>query len=126
MRGEGVGMLQELLQGMGYPIHDKPALFGTSTRDAVKDFQSKKGLKTTGIVDELLMDQMRKGFGGQLKTKQTKVRKSSAAAVASPVNQQQLDAITRLLIKKGIFSEDELAAEISRPQAARVSQPPLT
>lgn len=125
MRGKGVSMLQELLQRMGYPIKDKPGLFGVSTRDAVKDFQSKKGVKATGLVDEELLDQMRQNFGGQLDTKKTKVA-STDSSITNPVNQKQLDAVIRLLIDKGIFSEDELKREMVSPQPLRVTQTPLT
>ena len=118
-------MLQELLQRMGYPIHDKPGMFGVTTRDAVKDFQSKKGLKTTGSVDENLMDLIRQNTCMQADPK--KVQKKTAPSPAlNPVNQQQLDAITRLLIRKGIFTDEELSEEMTRPQPARVTQPPLT
>jgi len=123
MRGKGVAMLQELLQRMGYPLTDQPGLFGVSTRAAVKDFQSKKGLKSTGTADEALLDLLRQNFPSEDLPKRK--RKSSQSPVINPVNQKQLDAISRLLIKKGIFSEEELAAEISRPQPVAITQPPL-
>ncbi|ATX79641.1 Putative peptidoglycan binding domain-containing protein [Mariprofundus aestuarium] len=124
MRGKGVSMLQELLQRMGYPMNDQPGIFGVSTRDAVKDFQSKKGLKTTGIVDEELLNMIRQNCGIQADTKRA-VSESVPLPALGPVDQKQLEVITRLLIKKGIFSEDELRDEMSRPQPVRITQAPL-
>lgn len=124
-RGKGVTMLQELLQRMGYPMQDRPGLFGVSTRDAVKDFQSKKGLKSTGIVDDELLALMRQNFGAPMSSKKGKSRAASTPAL-NPVNQEQLDALIRLLIRKGVFTEEELQREISGPQPLRVTQPPLT
>lgn len=125
MRGKGVSMLQELLQRMGYPVQDQPGLFGVTTRAAVKDFQTKKGLKNTGIVDEALLDLMRQNFAAPAASKKSKANQAQTPAL-HPVNQKQLDAITRLLLKKGVFSEEELAKELSRPQPVRITQPPLT
>ncbi|NWF35573.1 peptidoglycan-binding protein [Mariprofundus sp. KV] len=125
MRGKGVSMLQELLQRMGYPMQDQPGLFGVATRAAVKDFQAKKGLKSTGIVDEALLDLMRQNFTTPTERKKSKA-KSAQTPAPHPATQQQLDTITRLLIKKGIFSEEELAKELSRPHPVRITQPPLT
>jgi len=124
-RGKGVTMLQELLQRMGYSMHDRPGLFGVSTRDAVKDFQSKKGLKSTGTVDDELLALMRQNFGAPVTSKKGKSKSASTPAL-NPVNQEQLDGLIRLLINKGIFTEDELQREIGRPQPLRVTQPPLT
>jgi len=124
MRGKGVSALQELLQRMGYPMQDQPGLFGTSTRDAVKDFQSRKGLKSTGLVDDELLELMRQNFSskGDNHREESKV----APPPLSGGSQKQLDAITRLLIQKGILTEQELADELARPQPLRVVQPPLT
>lgn len=124
MRGKGVSMLQELLQRMGYPMNDQPGMFGVSTRDAVKDFQSKKGLKATGTVDEALLNMIRQNFVIQADTKKAS-SESAKPPAPMPTQQKQLEAITRLLIKKGIFSEDELRDEMSRPQPVRITQPPL-
>ena len=125
MRGKGVSMLQELLQRMGYPMHDQPGLFGVATRAAVKDFQSKKGLKATGDADEALLDLMRQNFAAPATDKKAKAKPAQTPALM-PASQMQLDAITRLLISKGIFSEEELAKALSRPQPVRITQPPLT
>jgi len=124
-RGKGVSMLQELLQGMGYPMQDRPGLFGVSTRDAVKDFQSKKGLKATGVVDDDLLALMRQSFGGGDTSKRSRA-KSTSTPDLNPVNQEQLNALIRLLIKKELFTEEDLQREICGPQPLRVTQPPLT
>ena len=124
MRGKSITMLQQLLQRMGYSIHDRPGLFGVSTRDAVKNFQSIKGLQTTGIVDDALMELLRQNFGSQVAPKKS-VKESAAPPPLAHVNQQQLDALIRLLVSKGIISEQELLEEIQLPQPARITQPPL-
>ena len=124
MRGKGVSMLQELLQRMGYSMNDQPGIFGVSTRDAVKDLQSKKGLKTTGIVDEELLDMIRQSCGIQADTKKSGSESAKPPAPSS-IHQTQLEAITRLLIRKGIFTEEELSEEMSRPQPVRITQAPL-
>lgn len=125
MRGKGVAQLQELLQRMGYSIHDKPALFGVSTRDAVKDFQSKKGLKATGIVDDSLMSTLRNNFG-QPEAKKQKKSADDAQHLNTAHLQLQLDTVIALLIKKGIFTQQELSDEMDRPKPKRVVLPPLT
>ena len=127
MRGKGVSMLQELLHRMGYPISDRPGLFGVATRDAVKDFQSKKGLKKTGIVDEVLLAMMRQNFACSETAEKDKSRSAKATPSLNPVNQQQLDALIQLLVKKGIFTDEELQSEIAgSQQPLRVTLPPLT
>jgi len=125
MRGKGVSMLQELLQRMGYPMQDQRGLFGVDTRAAVKDFQAKKGLKSTGVVDVELLDLMRQNFATPAECKKTKTNPAQPPPL-HPASQKQLDAITRLLIKKGVFSEEEFAKELSRHQPVRITQPPLT
>ncbi|ATX82023.1 Putative peptidoglycan binding domain-containing protein [Mariprofundus ferrinatatus] len=126
VRGKGVSMLQELLQRMGYPMNDRPGLFGVSTRDAVKDFQSKKGLKPTGVVDEALLNMLRQNFGIDVQARSSAVKATDKALPDDRDHQIQLHAITRLLIQKGIITEDELRQEIERPQPVRISEPPLT
>lgn len=121
MRGKSVTMLQELLRRMGYPMQDQPGLFGVHTRDAVKDYQKQRGLKVTGTVDAELLQQMQQGHvapaAGSEKTKNT---------AADPAERKRVDALIRLLIRKGVITEEELQAEIKRPAPLSVTQPPLT
>lgn len=119
MRGKSVTMLQELLRRMGYPMQDQPGLFGVHTRDAVKDYQKKRGLKTTGVVDAELLQQMQQGSAPAVSDKKEKM-------AADPLERKRVDALIRLLIRKGVITEDELQAEIKRPAPLSVTQPPLT
>jgi len=123
MRGKRVTMLQELLGRMGYPTQDQPGLFGASTRDGVKNFQKQRQLKPTGLVDDELLKLMQQGH---VTASSKKKRKPKKAPSPIPVNQQQLDALIRLLIRKDLINEDELQVEMERPQPVRVTQPPLT
>jgi len=125
MRGKRVTMLQEILQRMGYPMHDQTGLFGASTRDGIKDFQKRQALKASGIVDDDLFKLLQQG---PLSTASTsKDTTPTDATNPSPIacNQQQLDALTAVLIDKGIISQSELDQQISRPQPLRVTQSPL-
>ena len=123
MRGKRVTMLQELLHRIGYPINDQPGLFGATTRDAVKDFQKQREIKVTGQVDDDLMQLIQ---GGQT-APASKEKPSSEKIIAStPVNQQQLDALIRLLVRKDLITEKELQSEMKRPQPVKITQPPLT
>ena len=123
MRGKRVTMLQELLHRIGYPINDQPGLFGATTRDAVKDFQKQREMKVTGQVDDDLMQLIQ---GGQTAPASKEKPSSEKIIVSTPVNQQQLDALIRLLVRKDLITEKELQTETKRPQPVRVTQPPLT
>jgi len=109
MRGKSVGLLQEVLRRMGYDIADQKNLFGTNTREAVKSFQKQQGLKSTGVVDEALMQQMQ---GGALAPAENKIEdKAGLKPTSLPTNQVELDALVRLLIKKEVFSQEEWDTE---------------
>jgi len=105
MRGKSITQLQAVLKRMGYEINDQKALFGTNTRDAVKSYQKQQGLKPTGLVDEALMKHM--SGGAPAPAEDGKVNK----VMALPINQQELDALVRLLIQKEVFTQDEWDAE---------------
>jgi len=125
MRGKRVTMLQEILQRMGYPMHDQTGLFGASTRDGIKDFQKRQALKASGIVDDDLFKLLQQG---PLSTSSASKGTTPADTTdPSPIacNQQQLDALTAVLIDKGIISQSELDQQISRPKPLRVTQSPL-
>jgi len=125
MRGKRVTMLQEILQRMGYPMHDQTGLFGASTRDGIKDFQKRQALKASGIVDDDLFKLLQQG---PLSTSSAS-KDTTPADTSNPsplaCNQQQLDALTAVLIDKGIISQSELDQQISRPKPLRVTQSPL-
>jgi len=123
MRGKRVTILQELLGRMGYPMQDQPGMFGTTTRDAVKSFQKQQQLKPSGLVDDELLQLMQQGHVAAPSKKKTT---SKTVPASTPVNQQQLDALIRLLIRKELINEDELQAEMKRPQPVKVTQSPLT
>lgn len=123
MRGKRVTMLQELLHRTGYSINDQPGLFGATTRDAVKDFQKQREIKVTGQVDDNLLQLIQ---GGQSVPASKEKPSSEKITASTPVNQQQLDALIRLLIRKELITEKELQTEMKRPQPVRVTQPPLT
>jgi len=53
MQGPDVKILQELLQGLGYPVGAVDGTFGRLTAGAVKQFQSDYGLDADGLVGEL-------------------------------------------------------------------------
>ena len=105
MRGKSITQLQEVLRRMGYDINDQRALFGTTTRDAVKSFQKQHGLKPSGIVDDALLKQMQGGAPAASEDK------TEVSATSLPTNQEDLEALVRLLIKKEVFSQEEWDAE---------------
>ncbi len=121
MRGKRITMLQEILQRMGYPMHDQAGLFGASTRDGIKDFQKRQGLKPTGAVDEDLLNRLQHG------SSPSKQEASSPVETSSPLacNQHQLDALINLLIGKGIITQAELDEPMPAAKALRITQPPL-
>jgi N-acetylmuramoyl-L-alanine amidase len=126
MRGKSVRTLQELLKRLGYPMDDQPGIFGASTRDAVKNFQSQKDLKATGIVDDELISLMRQGHNvSDIEA----IAKPNAARKSAPspqsVDEQKLDALIRLLISKEIISEEELQAEMKRVPSKKAAALPL-
>jgi len=126
MRGKSVRNLQEILKRLGYPMDDQPSIFGASTRDAVKNFQSQKELKPTGIADDELLNLMRQGHNlsdieATHKPKTTPKSKPSA----QPLDQMRVDALIRLLIAKGVISEEELQTEMKRTPQKKASQLPL-
>jgi len=127
MRGKSVRMLQELLRSMGYKVDDRDSMFGASTRDAVKSFQRQRGLKVTGQVDDELLQLMQQGkAGSSVRGKETE-KKSSVSDVApvAMVSQKKFDALLRLMVRKGLFDEQELKDEIERVIPVSVTQPPL-
>ncbi len=101
MRGKSITQLQSVLQRMGYEIKDQKGVFGVDTRDAVKYYQKQQGLKPTGIVDEALMKQMSVGAPASAKDE-----KPSQDNMISN-HPKELDALVRLLIAKGVFSQEE-------------------
>ncbi len=126
MRGKSVSMLQDILRSMGYSVEDRPSMFGASTRDAVKGFQRQRGLKVTGQVDDALLQMMQQGKDATTVRGKTTVKKASTSDIASIIlNQQQLDALIRLLIRKGLLGEQELKDEMERVLPVSVTQPPL-
>jgi len=126
MRGKSVSALQELLRGMGYSVEDRPSMFGSSTRDAVKGFQRQRGLKATGQVDDELLQMMQQGKGVSSAHSKATVNKTATSDVAPiAVNQQQLDALIRLLVRKDVLTEQELKDEMKRAQPVSVMQPAL-
>ncbi len=108
MRGKSITHLQEVLRRMGYDINDQRALFGTTTRDAVKSFQKQHGLKPSGIVDDALLTKMQGGAPAASEDK------TEVSATSLPTNQEDLEALVRLLIKKEVFSQEEWDAEKKR------------
>ena len=127
MRGKSVRMLQETLKRLGYPMEDQPAVFGTSTRDAVKSFQSQNGLKTTGIADDGLLKLMRQGHNISDIETNNKTKPSSKPSLSTELlNQKRVDAMIRLLIAKGVISEEELQTEMKRTPPKKATQLPLS
>jgi len=123
MRGKRITMLQELLRRMGYPMHDQAGQFGSSTRDAVKAYQRQLDFKATGMVNDELLSLMQQKPLAQ--TSKPEISEHDLDKPLSSINQHQLDALIQLLINKGVITEEELQAEISRPKAIRVTQKPL-
>jgi len=104
-------------------MQDQPGMFGATTRDAVKDFQKQRQLKPTGLVDDELLQLMQQG---QVTPPSKKKRASAKPSAPTPANQQQLDVLIGLLIRRELISEEELQTEMKRPQPVRVTQSPLT
>ena len=120
-------MLQESLRSMGYKVDDRDSMFGTSTRDAVKSFQRQRGLKVTGQVDNELLQLMQQGKAGSSVRGKEAEEKSSVSDVASVamVSQKKFDALVRLMVRKGLFDEQELKDEMERVIPVSITQPPL-
>lgn len=112
MRGKRVTLLQEILRRMGYQLDEQPGIFGVHTRDAVKAFQKQHNLKPTGIVDDELFKLIQ--FGQAVASEQ--MTTDQPAATSQPVagDPARLDALIRLLIRKGLISESELEEEMRR------------
>jgi len=107
MRGKSVGALQTQLQQRGFSITDSPGVFGPSTRDAVKSFQSQMALSATGVVDESFWQ----AFGHHRVAPEEKNGKLNALQnhhqVLDSAN-PKLDALIHLLVEKGIIEQNEL------------------
>ena len=125
MRGERITMLQELLQRMGYPMHDKTGQFGTFTRDAVKAVQGQFKLKPTGIVDDALLQLMQQGQPAPAITEEPVLKTPESDSDSRQPSDRQTEALIRLLIRKGVFTEKELQHEMRRTQAKQITEPPL-
>ncbi len=120
MRGKSVTQLQNMLKQMGYPMNDVQGVFGASTRDGVRDFQKRKGLKTTGVVDNDLFTLMQQNVGFQAEEK-----KVLAPSQTSQTDSDRLDTLIRLLVNKGLISEEEVEAAMQNSEPAKVSGKPL-
>ena len=111
MRGKRIGRLQEMIVRMGYSMRDQKGVFGADTRDAVKDIQKQRGLKPTGQVDEALFQMMQ----GHAPSPESREPASPAVEqAANSIDQSRLDALIRLLVRKGIIETDELEAEMRK------------
>jgi len=121
MRGKSVRMLQEFLRSMGYKVNDRDSMFGASTRDAVKSFQRQRGLKVTGQVDNELLQLMQQAKAGSSVCGKEAEEKSSVAMVS----QKKFNALVRLMVRKGLFDEQELYDEMERVIPVSITQPPL-
>jgi len=113
MRGKRVGLLQAVLHRMGYPMQDQNGLFGVHTRDAVKDIQKQRGLKPTGELDDALFQLLQLGTAPQV-TDQGSTTTAAAPLPEPGCDQEQFDALVRLLLRKGVIEAGELEAEMSR------------
>lgn len=107
MRGKSVTMLQNMLKQMGYPMNDVQGVFGACTRDGVKDFQKRKGVKATGVVDGELFTLIQQSVGFQAGEKRS--RKEEPTASVPSAEMARLDALIGLLIDKGVISEEEVS-----------------
>ena len=126
MRGKSVRMLQETLKRLGYPMEDQPSIFGVSTRDAVKNFQAQKKLKPTGIVDDELLNLMRTGHNvADMDAAQPPKKREPITVTTTPVDQDRLEALVRLMIAKGMINEAELAEEMTKSPPKKASQLPM-
>src|SRR5919199_2106727 len=52
MTGEDVTLLQQELRQLGFTIEDRKGFFGSTTLQAVQEFQRQKSIEATGVVDE--------------------------------------------------------------------------
>ena len=118
MRGKRIALLQEILYRKGYPMQDQKGVFGVHTRDAIKDIQKQHGLKPSGQVEDELFQLIQQGQPAL----PTGKKSAEAPAVDAPlVNQQQFDALIRLLISKGMIKSGELEAEMTKALPAILS-----
>jgi len=110
MRGKNIDLLQNTLRRYGYPIDDQKGLFGTMTRDAVKSFQKQRGLKSSGQVDDELLMMLQHG-----QSPITEVEaENNAQTVTQAADQEQLDALIRLLVRKGVIEKEEVDLEMGK------------
>jgi peptidoglycan hydrolase-like protein with peptidoglycan-binding domain len=119
MRGERVKQLQQLLKRHGHEISDQPGLFGTGTRAAVKLLQQEHGLEATGIADDALMAHI----GTKLEPQPDTTAQDSNADTNTATLQAQLDALTQLLLQKGVISAEELNELLSAPTSTSTATP---
>jgi len=113
MRGKSVTQLQEILRSMGFEISDPKALFGVDTRSAVKAYQKQHGLKITGEVNGELILRIQ---GGVMPLPE----KIAPIVQAVSSNQEPLDAVVRLLIKKQVFTQEEWELEHNKNKPSRL------
>jgi len=127
MRGKSVRMLQDLLRSMGYKVEDRDSMFGASTRDAVKSFQRQRSLKVTGQVDDVLLQMMQQGKAcSSVRSKDAmKTTPVSDVVPIAMVSQEKFNALLRLMVRKGLFDEQELKDEMERVIPVSITQPPL-
>jgi len=108
MRGKRIGMLQEMLHRMGFPMDDQKGLFGVHTRDAVKAIQKQHNCQATGIADD--------AFFRLIQTGQGSATEPAAPSRTQSIDHLRLEALIRLLERKGVLLDGELEAELNRPQ----------
>ncbi|MDX8405183.1 MAG: peptidoglycan-binding domain-containing protein [Mariprofundus sp.] len=113
MRGKKITHLQGVLQRMGYPMQDQKGIFGVDTRSAVKDIQKQRKLTVTGEVDEQLLQQIQQGHAPAADIGMSDKSEARTPGTDS-VNQTRLDALIRLLQRKGVIETGELEAEMNK------------
>jgi len=112
MRGKSVSLLQDTLRRFGYTIDDQKGLFGTMTRDAVKSFQKQRGLKPSGQVDDELLVMLQHGQSSMPEVENN--NNNNLQTVTQVADQKQLDALIRLLVRKGVIEKEEVDLEMEK------------
>jgi len=122
MRGERVSHLQQLLKRLGHEVSDQPGLFGTGTRAAVKQLQQEGELEATGIADDALMKLISDRLGPQPEA----AAQDADATPELATLQAQVDALTQLLLQKGVITANELRALLRSAASFPEEEPPIS
>jgi len=78
-RGTEVKQVQQRLSELGYPVGLVDGIFGSKTRDAVRRFQTDKGIDVTGVVNDRTWNALMQGTPSEIdETEQTETEEDES------------------------------------------------